>query len=97
MAAGDFDHLAGQHPCLLAGKKQNGFGDVLWLDQLSHRDQWNDYLLKFRIDPSGLGGTGSNTVDGNAILCHFQGKSQCSSGTDAPRIVCPRNDRHSVL
>ena len=87
MAAGDFDHLAGQHSCLLAGKEQNGFSDILWLDQLSHGDQRNNLLLKLRVDPSGLGGSGGNAVDGDTILCHFQGNAAgqrlhgCLAGT----------------
>lgn len=32
VAAGDFDDLAGEHPGLIAGQKENRFGDVLGLD-----------------------------------------------------------------
>ena len=72
MAAGDFDDLAGQHSRLAAGEKQDGFRNVLRLDQLTHGNQRNNYLFKFVIDPSGLGRTGCNTIDGDPILRHFQ-------------------------
>ena len=57
-ATGDFNDLSGDHFCLLAGKEEDGFGNVLRLDQLSHGDQRNNDLFKFHIDPSGLGGAG---------------------------------------
>ena len=70
-ATGDFNDLSGNHFCLLACKEEDGFGNVLRLDQLSHGDQRNNDLFKFHIDPSGLGGAGRNAVDGDAILRHF--------------------------
>ena len=43
MSAGNFDDLSGEHSGLLAGQKQNGFRDVLGLDQLARDKLYPEY------------------------------------------------------
>ena len=72
MTARHLDHLPCDHFCPLTCQKENGIRNVFRHDQGTHRNDGPHFFFKFRSNPTGLGGAGRNTVDGDAVFCHFQ-------------------------
>ena len=71
------DNLTCNHLSLLTGQKQNGFCNILRLDQLAHRDNRYDFFCEIIVNPPCLSRTWSHTVHGNAVFCYFKCDATC--------------------
>ena len=69
--------LTRKHLRLFACQKQDNFCNILWLNQLTHRNNRYDDFGKIIINPTCLSRTWSHTIHGNAILCYFKGDAAC--------------------
>ena len=67
VAARNLDHLSCQHFRLITRQEKNCFGNILGLNQLSHRNYGNYRLFKLCIYPSRLGRPRSNAVNGDSV------------------------------
>ena len=72
MTTRNLDDLTGKHACLFACKEKDGFGNVFWLNELAHRDDGENGLFQFFVNPSRLCRSGCHTIHGDAILSHLE-------------------------